>query len=237
MPGGMIGLDNLVVLGPADVWAVAWGPTGSGPAGSTTVVHWDGASWRAYTVPVATTYYMGLAGTSDSNLWLIGSSATWSQQGHLVGYKWAGSAWQVTPLPATPVLGWPWITASASGRVWIMTGNPATAPGAGPVVYYLSKGKWHRLSIDPYAPVHLYPMPDGLTGIWFGDSFYWPGSGSTWYLGGISNTDCQSFFNPESGSPDMSAVPGSHSMLWAAACGGPGTGVAQHSEILISKQR
>jgi hypothetical protein len=100
-------LFSVASFGRADAWAVGSMATGLVP--QPLAEHWDGATWHAVPVPsVDTTRYMvltGVAGTSGSDVWVVGERTAYDGTMRATALHWDGSAWTVTPTPISTAHG------------------------------------------------------------------------------------------------------------------------------------
>lgn len=229
--------DNPVVLGPSDVWLSYFAAWTRARGWMATSWHWDGREWHTYTLPILTTD-MGLAGSSDQNLWAAGITTTSSNRnalGHLATYRWNGHAWHRIRLPRAFVVRDPELSASTSGETWIVAGGSKRVHGHA-VVLFRGASTWRqlderRLSSLP-APVGYPEAPDGLNGIRLGLNLYWPGSGPVEW----SPVGCSHALYASIGPSMMDGVPRTHRVLLAAACQQGSHGTIEGA-IMISKPR
>jgi hypothetical protein len=96
-------LRAVAATSASNAWAVGDYFTGSGPSSAdhTLIEHWNGTSWKHVPSPSpggAFTYdaLYGVAATSPSNAWAVGSSVPGSVT---LTEHWNGSAWAVVPSP------------------------------------------------------------------------------------------------------------------------------------------
>jgi hypothetical protein len=125
-------LHGVIALGANDVWAVGimqtsgggggHGGGGGGIANRTLVEHWNGTAWSVVPSPnvgSGSNYLLGVAGSSASDLWAVGSHDTRTLTEH-----WNGTAWSVV---SSPNVG---STANFLNGVAVIAGNDVWAVGA-----------------------------------------------------------------------------------------------------------
>jgi hypothetical protein len=134
---------------------------------TTSVQHWNGASWQSYSV--AGVVGMAIGGAHP---WLAGTLAPGLHRE--VAYRWSGSSWQQVAPPgrsATHVVS----IASPGGRVWIATQYRA---GSRWRLFQRAALGW-KLLTTPRAfvlrPRLGWPVYDGHTGFWE-PPFHWTGT-------------------------------------------------------------
>src|SRR4051794_28904169 len=84
---GSICLYDVAATGASDAWAV--GAVRQGAGGSGTMLHWNGTSWNAATIPGGGGSYGQVGGASPHNVWVTGVTATGGEE----SWHWDGTAW------------------------------------------------------------------------------------------------------------------------------------------------
>jgi hypothetical protein len=93
-PHASVQFNSVTALSARDAWAVGT-VQGTGP-GSPVVVHWNGSTWRTFSLPrsvrtaLGTGFIFGLEASSASNVWFSGQRG-WA--------RWTGHGWQTGKLP------------------------------------------------------------------------------------------------------------------------------------------
>jgi hypothetical protein len=98
------GLEDVVVTGPREAWAV-----GSHDEGEPSVKRWDGVRWRDAPAPGRASYLMALAAASPGEVWVFDHEAH--------AWRWTGSAWTSMGGQDRRRLGA--AVAAAPGDVWV----------------------------------------------------------------------------------------------------------------------
>lgn len=127
-------LNNVAILGPADVWAA--GPNHTNPAGLP-LAHWNGTQWSSVTPPAppgATWVSVSALSASGGDLWVLASASVNCSNGscetEYFAARWDGTGWSLTPaLPAGFPAGSS-ISADSAADVWVVVG------GAGDAAHY-----------------------------------------------------------------------------------------------------
>jgi hypothetical protein len=115
-PGGRDSADGLAAVAassPSDAWAVG-GYSNLGPGGKTLIEHWDGTSWTHVPSPNPKGYDLslnGVAATSPSNAWAVGSTGYQPLIEH-----WDGAAWRRVSTP--DIGGFTGVSASSPSNAW-----------------------------------------------------------------------------------------------------------------------
>jgi hypothetical protein len=122
-------LDAVAVVSPSDAWAV--GTYQASGWAHTLIEHWDGAAWTVTAGPnpggpAANNYLYGVAATSSSSAWAVGSyrkAGAW----HTLIEHWDGTAWTqvaspgkagVTPGTHLPTTALAAVTALSPSDIW-----------------------------------------------------------------------------------------------------------------------
>jgi hypothetical protein len=99
-----------------DVWAVGSFINSKGKS-QALIEHWDGTSWSQVSSPNpvnATSSLLGVAATSSSNAWAVGTHKTSSGLRQALIEQWNGSSWSIASSPAT----------SGATTLWAITPIP-----------------------------------------------------------------------------------------------------------------
>jgi hypothetical protein len=109
-------LNGVVALSSTNAWAVGYASNQGA-----VVMHFDGNSWTATTLPNLSSL-TAIAALSASDIWAAGFDAA----GNVVLASWRGSGWTITPAPAQSGPGSPSLTA-------LTATTPSTVLGVGSV--------------------------------------------------------------------------------------------------------
>lgn len=171
--------DNPVaVLGATDVWGISGSiacSAGSAPTCTTTLAHWNGATWTYVTIG---TYVQDLAGAGN-HVWLVGLSNIHNLDGphptgHPVVFRWTGSQWQQVTSPEGRVRAFPGIAASPHGDLWLMAPNPARSKPWH--LDHLTGQRWTRQAVPAKLLASTTLTYDGHRGLWAGPYAHWTGT-------------------------------------------------------------
>ena len=173
-----VGIGDPVVFSATDVWTV--GGINCTPACKSPLWHWNGRSWRSFSVGTSVT---GLAGTASNNVWAVGLNAMTQQgevQGNITAFRWNGLHWAAVSMPHPRVDFDPAIGMSSAADVWLGAG--ITLPHSGGEVagfaMHWNGSRWQELtapaSLDAFGTV----VADGHGGAWLGPMAHW--TGRTW---------------------------------------------------------
>jgi hypothetical protein len=196
-------------FGTSDVWVT--GGTAEQNGQQVTLVWQGGAGgWAESTAPVQAS---AIAGTSDTDLFLLGTSTGDSTVPSLT-YRWNGGDWRRT---TTPRLFDASIAVRSAHDIWI-TGYTAGQWGGGflSTVEHFNGARWLRYVV--VASGSSYAVLDGRSGVWDGPYLY--ESAGRWYIpaGTLYGGNCEQtgFLGAMAGVPGTSAT-------WAAGgCTEPG---------------
>ncbi|MBK8100152.1 MAG: hypothetical protein IPK26_23875 [Planctomycetes bacterium] len=179
-------VDDIVALGPNDVWFFGWWPgdqfTSAGPLS----LHWDGSNWAIDIGPLPNSNsrwgFVDVDAVSPNEFFGVASTGS-GNYGHWFG-RWNGSSWsRITGLPTQPVTYYQLTTVCPVGSndVWIGGVESALSGGGGPVPYVL---RWNGSSFTRHA---MRGFPNEMVAfaandIWaFGTSIeHW--NGTAWTL-------------------------------------------------------
>jgi hypothetical protein len=117
-------LNDVVALGPDDVWAVGASANTQDSPWSPLAMHWNGSGWRSFSMPMPfdqTAALLGVARAGPSRLWAVGYEGPASGDANrTLVWSWDGHAWRTVPSP-TPRTGVTWLTgidALGRGDAW-----------------------------------------------------------------------------------------------------------------------
>ena len=138
-PAGCSGHSYLTavrVLRRTSVWATGWCGSGGSTPEQGYVLHWNGTAWSvAYVVPQTVTpesELYGVGAPGDSNVWIVGTyRAGASRVQTALAMHFDGTAWTVTPVPAS-VITLAGITTGSRGVWTVGAGDSPQPPFAGP---------------------------------------------------------------------------------------------------------
>lgn len=196
LPAGVFP-DDAVVLAPADAWLVGRTEpcTGSGAAKvcPTTVYHWDGGAWSAFSVPLVIDPLGagGLSASGPRNVWVAGSSRDCLSSCSYTpeAYHWNGSTWSKAPaLPLRHSFYEPGIAAGSRTNVWVGAWSATRARHPGRLMHWNGR-RWDMVDA-PLSVVTETPLvTDGHRGVWMGPWAHW--TGARWVgNGGTSSHTC-----------------------------------------------
>jgi len=177
--------DAGVIFGPADMWLL--GETifcnGTGTVCTTTVLHWNGQVWTRSTAPTLTA---DIEGTSDKDMWLIGTNNTHQvgdqEFGQLVGFRWNGRSWVSVTMPHPEISGTPTFTVDSPSNVWMSAVSAKTdSQGQQPTLGVHWNGTLWTVLTAPDVALAAGPIAtDGGAGAWFTPNAHW--TGRTWIV-------------------------------------------------------
>ena len=172
-----------MIFGPADMWL-----TGntifcnfSGSKCTTTVLHWNGKIWNRFTVH---TMVADIEGTSDGDLWIVGTDNNHQvgnqQVGELVAFRWSGKSWQWVRMPHPEISTPPALTVDSRTNAWVSASRAKTDPqGQQPTLGVHWDGRrWTVLTAPDEAFASGPIATDGRGGAWFTPNARW--NGRTW---------------------------------------------------------
>jgi hypothetical protein len=93
-------LTAVAGTGPNDVWAVGF-RFKNDTSSATTILHWDGATWRRVASPngdMASSSLFGVAVDPNGKAWAVGDTGN-RETGHPLILRWGGGAWKVARDP------------------------------------------------------------------------------------------------------------------------------------------
>ena len=120
-PGTDSVLEAVTATSAKDVWAVGGYIASSGP--KTLIEHWNGTKWSQVPSPnpagpVGEIDLFGVAATSASNAWAVGTYSTGTTDKTLIEH-WNGHAWTLVPSPnPAPRNSLLAVAATSAGNVW-----------------------------------------------------------------------------------------------------------------------
>ena len=169
-----------MIFGPADMWLTANTIFCSGNPSqcTTTILHWNGTAWTRFVVP---TMVADMEGTSDSDLWLIGTDSNHQvgdqEFGKLVAFRWKGTSWRWVPMPHPEISGTPTFTVGSAKNVWISAWSAKTdQQGQQPTLGVHWNGvRWTILTAPDTALASGPIAIDGRGGAWFTPNARWNG--------------------------------------------------------------
>lgn len=96
-------LNSAIALSATNVWAAGnYGYTSGSVTGSSTLIeHWDGRTWSVQSTgnPGTSNAFYGVAGSSSSNAWAVGSFLSGTTISTLTEH-WNGRTWAIKPSPS-----------------------------------------------------------------------------------------------------------------------------------------
>jgi hypothetical protein len=168
------GGNSLVVLGNDNVWIGGSGSCSpSGAACTTSVEHWDGASWHSWTLPVGAATVTG----KGRQVWLAGSRVDKGgiyPRGREAVFRWMSGRWIQVAAPDREIVGYPSPGVSPTAEVWLLAKN---AGAAKPHLDQRIGRRWSKFKVpDDLGPAANSAQLsfDGYHGFWV-DSDHWTG--------------------------------------------------------------
>jgi hypothetical protein len=168
------GGNSLVVLGNDNVWIGGSGSCSpSGAACTTSVEHWDGASWHSWTLPVGAATVTG----KGRQVWLAGSRVDKGgiyPRGREAVFRWRSGRWIQVAAPDREIVGYPSPGVSPTAEVWLLAKN---AGAAKPHLDQRIGRRWSKFKVpDDLGPAANSAQLsfDGYHGFWV-DSDHWTG--------------------------------------------------------------
>jgi hypothetical protein len=150
-------LQDPVVLGPANVWAL-----GSSGTSTADVFHWNGHGWHGYTLNLLPE---ALSASAANNVWAAG--LTFSSARKVTAYRWNGTRWLSVAMPHPVTAADPGVTASSPANVWI---------GWDTAAMHWDGHHWHVITAPAGISANGYNIvPDGHGGDWLGPFARWTG--------------------------------------------------------------
>jgi len=156
-PDGSAYFTAVAATSAANAWAV--GATGPGPGGpgssnAPMIEHWNGTTWKQQSAPVPDQpgAFRGVAATSFSNAWAVGSTGS-----HVLIEHWNGWKWQQVPAPAgipgdSSLDG---VAATGPGNVWAV-GINASGSLPAPLILHWNGTQWSQVpSPNPTGNTYL----------------------------------------------------------------------------------
>ncbi len=93
-------LDSIAVAGARPAWTVGQGPAASANISASTVLQWNGRSWRAMRSFPGGYLPTSVAATGPGNVWVL-AEALHASPGQNDALRWNGHAWRAITMPST----------------------------------------------------------------------------------------------------------------------------------------
>ena len=159
-------LEDVAVLGSADVWAVGFDNSGPDDLNEPLIEHWDGQTWSIVDVgarAIGTLYAVG--GTSSKDVWAVGQRLIRTGVRHAIVFHWDGTSWHEVPVPRLALNGGGLYGLDVRGR------NDAWAAGARewgerPLALHWNGRRWRsvRFPRSIRGELHDIAMPTRTSG-------------------------------------------------------------------------
>jgi hypothetical protein len=155
-------ISGVVALSRCDVWATGRPGQTLTATSRTDLLHWNGQQWSLITSPAVPVFPGGIAATSASDVWVVGSADSQTLIGH-----WDGTAFTRVASPdpgfAPDVNELSGVSATSASDAWAVGEygyqNPQTeAEAVRPLVLHWDGQAWTQV------PVAIPPTPDGPSG-------------------------------------------------------------------------
>lgn len=116
-------LESVAATSRTNAWAVGYYYRPGGSSTRTLVLHWNGRAWKRQSSADARRDFndlLGVAATSRSNAWAVGSSPYSKGGERILLEHWNGTAWKLQPSPIRQgrIGGLEGVAANASTNVW-----------------------------------------------------------------------------------------------------------------------
>jgi hypothetical protein len=95
-------LEGVAATSASNAWAVGSDTTNSSPGGEPLIERWNGSTWKVVAAPTfsgLTNILYGVAATSASNAWAVGSYDNSSSDSQSLILHWNGTTWKKVPSP------------------------------------------------------------------------------------------------------------------------------------------
>jgi hypothetical protein len=178
-------LRGTAAVSASDVWAAGYTGNASYGQDKSLIEHWSGSAWSVVPSPSPnyTQDLYGVAATSSSDAWVVGTSFNYSPYGYgaLIEH-WDGTSWNVVPNPATTGLFA--VTALASNNAWAIGGAQIVHwNGTGWSIVPSPQGDYYLQSVAAVSPSDVWAV--GYRQVPSGEGyFYYPlvehWNGSAW---------------------------------------------------------
>ena len=144
-------LNDVVALGPKDVWAIGEGLTRTEPVNHYVplALHYDGQRWSRVSMPTIASKFgvelYGVAGLAGNDLWAVGQAYS-ARRGEWVGLieRWDGTRWRIVPSSGGA---YRTVTAISGTDVWAAGEQPVRWNGTTwKLVRDTSRPGWHTFA-------------------------------------------------------------------------------------------
>lgn len=181
-------LDSITATSANDIWATGT-VTSDGPASDVPlVVHWDGQSWHAVTLPTAfhREILPSITATSAQDVWITGRSSSHTPFQPLLAH-WDGQQWNLVKISNDVPEGsqLEGITANGAHDIWVVGSSSPDksahkqATATHPLIEHWNGQRWVRVTL----PVSPYGEADSVVNA----------DGKIWILGNGTDAQEQSF--------------------------------------------
>jgi hypothetical protein len=204
--GANTNMTGIAAFSGTDIWASGGPSSGSFVnANQNLLVHWNGVSWHAVSIPGSSGYLFGdIAGSAGNDLWVFAAN----KAGRNEAFRYDGAHWHAIAVPASS-LGLPVVLSSKN--VWLNNGPACQIPSGNTAwkctsyVYHFDGTKWRKISIPGEFISQITASPSGAvlavgnaphnrtTGAGPVSAFRW--NGHRWYA--LSMPHPQSSYMPQ----------------------------------------
>jgi hypothetical protein len=207
----------IAVLGRSNVWADN-SDNCTGNSCTTTVWHWNGATWTSVQVSGE---YEDLA-SAGGRVWILALTnlrnlSSGDPTGKPVIYRTNGAALQRVSAPSQRLWDFAHLAASPSGQLWLL-GNPGYNRNTS-LLFHYAGGRWTDTKVPAHVGSKEFVLEDpfifdGHSGVWAGAYAHWTGSQwvNAFQVSAMPGND-------GFGLLDIAAIPGSAS-IWGVGSAG-----------------
>jgi hypothetical protein len=155
-------MTGIAAFSATDIWAVGGPDDGSYVnANKHILVHWNGVSWHAVSIPGSSGYaFWAIAGSSGNDVWVFGEN----KAGRTEAFRYDGTHWHPISVPVASALGPPVVVTSKN--VWLNGGggcetSASTATKCVSYQYHFDGTKWRKTSIAGELISQIAASPSG----------------------------------------------------------------------------
>jgi hypothetical protein len=132
-----------------NAWAVGYYYRPGGSRTRSLVLHWNGRAWKRQSSPNARRDFndlLGVAATSRTNAWAVGSSPYYKGGERILLEHWNGTAWKLrhSPIRQGRIGGLEGVAANASTNVWAVGRYTHRAGGTQVLALHWDGAAWSR---------------------------------------------------------------------------------------------
>jgi hypothetical protein len=142
-------LEGVAATSRTNAWAVGYYYRPGGSSTRTLVLHWNGRAWKRQSSPNARRDFndlLGVAATSRTNAWAVGSSPYYKGGERILLEHWNGTAWKLrhSPIRQGRIGGLEGVAANASTNVWAVGRYTHRAGGTQVLALHWDGAAWSR---------------------------------------------------------------------------------------------